>query len=473
MRIAILHYHLRPGGVTRVIELAWEALAARGIEPLVISGEPRPPACRLPLHAVAVVPELAYDSTSDPIPAIEAACRRHWGAPADVFHTHNHSLGKNSALPRAVAHWAKAGRALVLQIHDFAENSRPGNHRLLREAFGGFPGLSRTLYPHAGHIALACLTHGAAAKLEALGARCHILPNPILLPRGGTPFEARDAECESLTVYPTRGIPRKNLGEALLHAAFAQPGEKFLITSAPEKGEDLAAYQSWQQLAGHLSLPILFDTARTFQRPVEEFLLGANHCLTTSIEEGFGMAFLEPWSAGKSLKGRNLPAVTRDFLRDGIVLPSLYPRWDIPSEILDRPAVSTRLAARLQALLNAYEQTSTPEHLDRILSAVWSDRGADFGRLDLTTQIEILQSPHLRNLPRPHTPPTSPEIIRSNQGILRKTYSLSNYALRLTTLYQGILTAPAAAANFLDASKVLSHILDLDDFSALRCPHVG
>lgn len=470
MRIAILHYHLRPGGVTRVIELAWEALAARGIEPLVISGEPLPPTGRIPAHAVAVVPGLAYGSTSDPVPDVEAACRRHWGAPADVLHTHNHSLGKNSALPRAVAHWAKVGRALVLQIHDFAENSRPENHRHLREAFGGLTGLSRVLYPHAGRTALACLTHGAASRLESLGARCHILPNPILLPHDGEPFPAREADCESLIVYPTRGIPRKNLGEALLHAAFARPGEKILITSAPEKGNDRRAFLAWQELADHLSLPILFDAARTFHRPVGDFLLGSARCLTTSIEEGFGMAFLEPWSVGKSLHGRDLPAVTRDFIRDGIALPSLYSRWDIPSTLLDRTIVNTRLAARLQALLDAYDQPSSPGNLDQILSAVWSDNGADFGRLDSTTQIEILQSPHLREIPRPHTPPSSSEIICRNQEILRKSHALDGYALRLLTLYQDILAAPTAPPDFLDASQILARILDLDDFSALRCP---
>ena len=39
MRVAVIHFHLRRGGVTRVIETAWRSLLERDIELLVFCGE--------------------------------------------------------------------------------------------------------------------------------------------------------------------------------------------------------------------------------------------------------------------------------------------------------------------------------------------------------------------------------------------------------------------------------------------------
>src|SRR5476651_2615111 len=107
MRAAILHYHLRAGGVIRVIELACAALAERGWDVLVMSGEPPPPGCRLPARQIAVVPELRYGIGAKDAEVLRegahAAMHRHWGAAADILHLHNHALGKNFALPLAVA----------------------------------------------------------------------------------------------------------------------------------------------------------------------------------------------------------------------------------------------------------------------------------------------------------------------------------------------------------------------------------
>jgi glycosyltransferase involved in cell wall biosynthesis len=48
MRVAIVHYHLRPGGVTRVIETAARVLAAAGVEVVVLTGEEALESCAGP-----------------------------------------------------------------------------------------------------------------------------------------------------------------------------------------------------------------------------------------------------------------------------------------------------------------------------------------------------------------------------------------------------------------------------------------
>ncbi|MEX1119649.1 MAG: glycosyltransferase family 4 protein [Terrimicrobiaceae bacterium] len=470
MQIAILHYHLRPGGVTRVMELAWSALTDRGHEALVLTGEPQPPSGKIPERCVRVVSELRYGAaaTENLSSAVDAACRDHWGSPADLLHTHNHALGKNFSLPGTVAGWAKDGRALILQLHDFAENARPANYRGLLDAFGGSPALSNILYPHGARVRLVCLTQGAASRLARAGAI--VLPNPIVLPTGGENFSQPEFGGGDLFVYPTRGIIRKNLGETLLHAALAGDGENYLITSAPADGKELAAYSRWQQLAGDLGLPVTFDASRKFGRPVYDFLHAATHCLATSMEEGFGMAFLEPWMAGKGLVGRNLPAVTRDFQEAGVDLSSLYERWEIPSAFLDRSRINEMIAARVRALLEAYGLPMTPDSLARAKAAVWSSSGADFGRLDVETQRTLIAQARTLGLKGPPQKPPTLTTIKNNRALIDGAYSLATYGERLMAVYRQVLEEPAGAAEFLDARDVLLAVLNLEDFAAIRCP---
>ena len=44
-------------------------------------------------------------------------------------------------------------------------------------------------------------------------------------------------------------------------------------------------------------------------------MASAHRLVTTSVAEGFGLAFLEPWLFGKGLLGRNLPEITVDFAK--------------------------------------------------------------------------------------------------------------------------------------------------------------
>ena len=107
MRIAIVHFHLQTGGVTRVIENALEAMADRDIGIAVLTGEA--PVNPLPtgVHC-QVIPGLAYEETRALVDGTELAAQMQavagdlLGASPDVWHFHNHSLGKNLAAPAAI-----------------------------------------------------------------------------------------------------------------------------------------------------------------------------------------------------------------------------------------------------------------------------------------------------------------------------------------------------------------------------------
>ncbi len=453
MRVAILHYHLRPGGVTRVIELAWQALHEAGVDALVVSGEGQPAGGRIPQNHVVVVPELAYGSTTDVVGPVERACHATWGADADILHIHNHALGKNVALPKAVAEWAHARRPMLLQLHDFAENNRPENYHLLSEGFGGRERLSTVLYPHSERVLIACLTRGAASRFPD----AHVLPNPVLLPEGGEPFRP---DGERVFVYPTRGIPRKNLGEVLLHSCLGKPGDRYVISSAPQGGPDLDAYLRWQNLSERLHLPVDFDATKRCGMSWHDFMLGADECLSTSVEEGFGMAFLEPWLAGKNLFGRDLPGVTSDFAEAGVVLEGMYSEWNIPVAFLNSPGFENKILAQWEAGLRAYGIPFTAMQSEEALRALGSRKEIDFGELPTSLQRLVIEKTCAsRLLEPPARPDPDASRIASNRAAIESGFSLSACRERILSLYQRALQGKSEEPEFHDAKKILMKTL--------------
>jgi hypothetical protein len=212
VNVAIVHYHARPGGVTRVVERAVESLGDKA-RCLFFTGE----AARgeTPLQKkIREVPNLGY-STEKKFQSLELLRRARgaFGGEPDVWHIHNHSLGKNPALTQEVSTLAMAGQKMLLQIHDFAEDGRPDNYTNLKQL------REKRLYPVAPHIHYAALNQRDFAFLKAAGIpeeNLHLLPNAVSpLPRP----ESRIPNLESLYVYPCRAIRRKNIGELLLWSA--------------------------------------------------------------------------------------------------------------------------------------------------------------------------------------------------------------------------------------------------------------
>ena len=474
MRIAILHFHLRPGGVTRVIELATRALAEQDVEPLVISGEARPESSRLDPGQVQFVPELAYGGSPAQaealIAGVEEACRRRWGAPADLLHIHNHALGKSFCLPLAVARWAREGRPLLLQMHDFAENGRPANYQALLKNLGGTTGLSSLLYPSADHVELALLNSSDARSLELSGLRNRpfLLSNPVSLAEADNSPLRDQLGAGRVVVYPTRGIRRKNIGEAVFWAAQAEEGEIFLISSAPEDAAGARLYAEWKTFAAELQLPIRFDAARELGRNVCSLVRGSDACLTTSVEEGFGMAFLEPWLAEKAIIGRNLPGVTCDFVEQGIALDHLYERLDVPLDLFAAGAVEMAIRHSANRTLEAYGYGAEEDLLSRARKSVIRENSCDFGRLPEELQKQAIREILRRKISVPH--PSSPDVksITENAERVRTHYSLSAYGKKLSHVYERVLGEKAGPVDFLQAREVLKNFLRLDDFSALR-----
>ncbi len=468
MRIAIVHFHLQTGGVTRVIQHACAALAAAGHDVVVLSGEPpqQPDAFAT---RVEIIPALGYEERREPLgpdslkQAMEQAARRALAGAPDLWHVHNHCLGKNMALPGAIRRLAEAGQRLLLQPHDFAEDGRPALYQRMLVGLGVQDGaeLSSQLYPLAPQVHYAVLNARDHRFLAAAGVpdqRLHRLPNAVSFAAEPNSGAGRSISQPPAAIsldhrrwlYPTRAIRRKNLGELLLWAALADPGERFATTLAPLNPPEQAVYRRWGALTQALALPVDLELAARSTN--FGALLASSHALiSTSVGEGFGLAFLEPWLIGRPLAGRDLPEITADFIAAGVDLGGLYRRIPVPLDWLDAAALRQRMDSALAAAANAYGRERDEDDLARAWGAALDQSGRiDFGRLDEAAQVRVLRhlcaDPAARSALDVTRPPLAdgPALIAANRSVIERRYMIDGYGRRLEAIYSILLDSQSA-----------------------------
>jgi glycosyltransferase involved in cell wall biosynthesis len=448
MRIALLHYHLRRGGVTSVIINQAQALMEAGDEALVIAGEDSP---ELPGISRAVVEELRYDSDrnippeSDPeeldrrarelADRILAAMQARWGRPADILHAHNPLLHKNAALIRALDILQNRGLCLLLQNHDLPEDFRPNVYARSEE------------YPANCHYAV--INSRDRSFLQRAGlkpAGLHLLPNEV------RPISPSARPDRSRYVYPVRALQRKNIGEALLLSLFIPPGKTVAITLPPTTERDICIYREWMDFARELDLRVEFELG--LKESLEDVYGSALGIITTSVKEGFGFSYLEPWTAGRTVMGRRLNYVCRDFENAGVQFDSLYSSLNIPMVYIAPSALREKLES---TMLTVYKRfgVEPPRHITK---TIWEDMvsqdSIDFSRLDEKTQGGIIRimvsnrrvfqdiadlNPFLRNLAewKPDE-----DLVEANKRTIRDSYGRESILALLRQAYQSALQTP-------------------------------
>lgn len=465
MRIAIVHYHLRPGGVTRVIESARAALSQSTDSIAVLSS--------------ATIPELDYAQGApnvrpDQLIArlVEAAQTALGGVP-DVWHIHNHSLGRHPALTAACAELARRGHRLLLQIHDFPEDGRPANFRHLREALGA--ALDSYLYPAAPQVHYAVLNPRDRRALLAAGVpptHLHTLPNPVsaIEPAAdGTATGPRD-----LVLYPTRAIRRKNVGEFLLWAAVEPDAVPYALTLAPMSPADRAPYERWKAWAAQWRLPVVFEAGLQPGATLAALFARAAFVATTSVAEGFGLAFMEPWLADRPLVGRALPEITAEMEAAGLCLKALYRRLDVPRAWIDEQALRGRIETALRTQSEAYAEPLRADAAAQAWRAFINGAHVDFGRLDEPFQAQVIAqvitSPGARAdlSPRRLCPVSAAAPLEANRLAVARAFGRDAYGARLRALYDVVARASTGPVGAFDAGAVRRFFLDPTRLFLLR-----
>lgn len=419
-QLVVAHYHLRPGGVRRVIETALPALAATGEFAgfTLATGEPPDDSWLARLRgATGGVPvraevrrDFLYRSELAPV---QGGCRARLdraatdlltrcGGGGAVLWAHNLALGRHAAL--AVA-WSRAaaatGATFLSHHHDFFFDNRwirwpemkaAGVSSISVAAEAVFPSGPRTV-----HLAVNRADHDLLAA--GFGARALWLPNPVSAPRHAAGGErkarawlaARTGCAAPYWLLPCRLLRRKNLAEALLLVRWLRPGAR-LVTTGGATSADEEPYAARLRAAAErhrwpLDLAVLDGSGGA--PPVSALIAGAGAVVLASLQEGFGLPALEAAAAARPLVARAWPNVWPDLLGLGLEVPTVYREIMVPRDLFDGERErrrQRRLWLRWRDGLPAEVRPMAGE--PTVLTS--GGDAAPFSRLTLTAQEEVL-----------------------------------------------------------------------------------
>lgn len=420
---------MKKGGVTRIIELQIKSLLAAGFkkENIKILCGHLPKQNKIDGIEIIVEKELDYlyrEETEDLILhehliKLSNLLRKSIGK-NDIIHVHNYGLGKNPIFTIAISQMINDGYRVLNHCHDFAED-RPANmdylEAIIKDHFN-LP-IVDILYPIRKYLIYGVINRSDRERLYESGIPendiCY-LPNPVdsleFEPFSLCKNKHRDSICkifnldqdDVIITYPVRVIRRKNIEELLLLSILFKEKVKFIVTLPPENPIEIEYYQYWKGFSLEHDLPVIFDASSKID--FRKLIAGSDFCITTSVMEGFGMTFLEPWLTNTPVIGRDIPFVTNDFREIGLIFTSLY-----------KNIIIKNMNGKDFKDLNREEATKTL--LDLI----------DSGK---NREIILKENPEIETLINKE----SIKYITKNKGIIIENYSILNYGKKLNEIYK-------------------------------------
>ncbi len=459
MNVAILHFHLRRGGVSSVIFKQASSLALAEDPPQVVLLTGTVPESHSPAPFL-VIPELDYDTFTGYgaedlqegarglARVLSTALGQVFPGGCDLLHVHNPLLCKNKRLLGALHLLQAQGIPLLIQIHDLAEDFRPQVYD--------------NLWPYPESCDYAVINHRDRDNLIHAGlaaSQVHFLPNPVTHGEAFSPREGFAKEVlkgRKTALYPVRAIRRKNMGEALLLSLFLPPEAELAVTLPPTSPGDRDRYEIWKDFAREGSYPVRFEAGKN--TPLPQLYDQAFCVVTTSVKEGFGYSYLDPLIQGLPVVGREIPHLIKDFSENEIRFPGLYPSIRIPRKDLSSFTLNQAMHNRRESFRSHYApvfQDHQLEYFESLLSGLdqkFSHETVDFGALDEGLQSSVLLrikkdggfrrelvglNPFLTGFFENPTPPE--EATRLRQRVLQ-SYSEKDYAREIQRIYHQALT---------------------------------
>jgi len=429
MNITIFHYHLNPGGVTRIIESQVAALRQSypEITIQIITGY-----CENIEYynnfniKVNIIKEINYlqnreynnNELKDIFNTIYNSIKS-LISDNEILHVHNLNLGKNPVFTMVINKFFEEGHLIINHAHDFAED-RPQNIEFINRIITQYnKNPENILYPDNDKYRVCVLNKFDYKRVVNYGIsdlRVFLLPNPVFISEindSSSKMQLRNKIAntfnldtqKSIITYPVRVIRRKNIGELILLAKLFEDKCSFLVTMAPRNPEEIEFYENWKKFCVENNINITFEAGEMLD--FETIVTGSDYCITTSIKEGFGMSFLEPWLLGTPVVGRNISSVTDDIKSYGIKFPLLYNELKVPffNDNIDFKELA-------------------PERQQAVILEIFQ------GTLNKNTIFTL--NNYLVDFP----PKISQSIIINNQNIIKKEFSLNKYAERLLEAYR-------------------------------------
>jgi hypothetical protein len=330
MKIAVFHYHLHPGGVTRAISLALRILLPRleEVEEItVVTGDRENAEAALPEEArgkirLAVHPEIGYlrgESHTDARRIKTRVLEKYRGY---LWWIHNYHLGKNPLFTQAVVETAEEdpNQRILLHIHDFPECSRYENLAYLKSLYPG------VIYPLVPNVRYVCINRRDYSFLRRAGIperMVRLLNNPLteetpptadgsvktLLEKEAPDRFGGYLPGRPLLVYPVRSIRRKNVLETGLISRLIPGGVNVAVTLPGVSDQEAGYSRMVDQAFTEGTVHGVFGTGARDARiriDLRDLIGACDAVLSTSVLEGFGYLFVNALQWGKRLAARRL-----------------------------------------------------------------------------------------------------------------------------------------------------------------------
>lgn len=323
---------------------------------------------------------------------------------------HNLGIARNLIVTRELVRACnRRNRSLIAHHHDWwFENRWLRWPEMRRSGFDTVRSAATTIFASANCMRHVAINH---ADVDVLARhfedRTGWLPNLTEPPPATAPSRIRKAADwlrkttgdrePVIWIVPCRLLRRKNLAEAILLTRWLRP-EAWLITTGGASSKDEIAYARRLQTAAdqnrwNVRLGVL-DSGEQDKPSVPDLLKASEVVLLTSMQEGFGLPYLEAAAARKPLIARAIPNIAPDLNRFGFRFANLYDEIRVDRSLFNfkrERERQGRMFARWKDKLprTARQWTGTPALLgpESDLEAV------PFSRLTLTAQLEVLSKP--------------------------------------------------------------------------------
>jgi hypothetical protein len=463
MKIAFIHYHLKTGGVTTVLKQQIKAIQ-NSCDTFVLTGSDQKPS--FPVDA-AFIPGLGYDNSSQKKPpphevaeSIISAIIAKFGSKCDVLHIHNPTLAKNADFLNILKELQIRNLNLFLQIHDFAEDGRPDVYffdQYLSDCHYGV--INSRDYD---------ILLKSGLKKEGLHKISNMV-EPVSL-------ENRVDHTDNIVLYPVRAIRRKNIGEAILLSLFFKNHERLSITLPPNSPADFHSYKGWINFVKNKNLNVEFGSG--LKNVFSKLILSCRFLITTSISEGFGFSFIEPWCAKKVIWGRKLPDICHDFENNGIQLDHLYSELLVLVEWIGKDNFYQKWKGCILTNCKLLNYDIDKSVIDKIFSQIIKNEKIDFSLLDESFQKTIIShimsskngkkelirlNPYLATV---GTVPDKQRLIENNMKAVFSNYNKDKYKETLIKIYKKVSNNPVS--HRIDKKVLLSCFLDSRYFRLLK-----
>jgi len=414
--LVVIHYHLRPGGVRRIIETALPHIAmARGakFDAITIAAGQPPEAAWAeklrealpgkPLHFFSE-PAFRYFSEQRAAPAtirarIRSALDRLIPALGEtLIWAHNLGLARNLILADELARFAREhGTPLLSHHHDFWFENRWERWPEMRACgFRTLPAVARAVFA-AGAVAGHAVINRRDESLLSKRLAAHWLPNPV--PRKNPQPQAvttarrwlhrQLGDDAPVWIFPARFLRRKNFAEAALLTRWLRPEAWFVTTGGVSSPREAGYARRLQDAARAGGWRTRFHIVSGAGPAVCDLTAAAEVVLFTSLQEGFGLPCLEAVAAERPLIARRLTNVWADFAEMGFRFPYSYRDILIDPLLLDIRAEKSRQMALWRSW-----KTALPASCRSLLAKPIGAAGPlPFSRLTLSAQLEVMAVP--------------------------------------------------------------------------------